>query len=345
MAIQQISIEEFIALTETNLVVDVRSDSEFSHAHIPNAVSIPIFNDEERKVVGTAYKQRNREDAIKIGLDYYGVKMRAIVEQVENLCLVHNSKTVLVHCWRGGMRSQAVAWLLDLYGFKVFTLKGGYKVYRNWVLNQLEKPWPLVVLSGFTGSGKTEIIHELAKLGQATIDLEGGAHHKGSSFGALGMPPQPSNEQFENNLVKQLTHLPKNTKSIIVESESARIGNINIHHLFFNQMKSAKRLRIVVPLEARLEKIAKDYGYFDKNDLVAAVERIQKRLGGLEAKRAIDLINEGSIKEAFRILLNYYDRNYLSHSPFQSPYNEIELSNTDAIQNASIIYNELIKNQ
>ena len=162
MAIQKITIEQFLELADQYPVLDVRSPGEYLHAHIPGAYSLPLFTDEERKVVGTAYKQQSRETAIKIGLDYFGVKMRKMVEEVEQLLLdlkpkspennEENNRTFIVHCWRGGMRSAGVAWLLDLYGFKVYTLVGGYKVYRQWARRQFEKPHSFTILGGYTGS-------------------------------------------------------------------------------------------------------------------------------------------------------------------------------------------------
>ena len=144
MATHKIGIEEFLQLSKDHLVIDVRSEGEYNLAHIPDAHNLPLFNNEERKVVGILYKQVSREDAIKKGLDFYGVKMRSMVESVEKL--INNNtptnKTVLVHCWRGGMRSAGVGWLLDLYGFKVYTLSGGYKGFRQWAIRQFNEVWP-----------------------------------------------------------------------------------------------------------------------------------------------------------------------------------------------------------
>ena len=139
MAVRPIDIEKFIGLSEQHPVLDVRSPGEYHHAHIPGAHSFPLFDDAERKEVGTTYKHINREKAIKIGLDYFGPKMRPLVEQAEAIAEKSGSRTLLVHCWRGGMRSGAIAWLLDLYGFKVHTLIGGYKSFRRWTLEQFEK--------------------------------------------------------------------------------------------------------------------------------------------------------------------------------------------------------------
>lgn len=339
MSAETVPVEEFINLAEDNLVLDVRSPSEFEHAHFPGALSLPLFDDEERKVVGTLYKQKSREEAIKIGLDYFGVKMKSMVSSVESELEKRNSKIILLYCWRGGMRSEAVAWLLNLYGFQVYRLEGGYKQFRNWVLTQFEKPYHLRVLSGRTGSGKTEILKELASLDEAVIDLEGLANHKGSAFGALGLPPQPSTESFENNLAFDLYRLTRaNDKRLIwIESESNGIGKILINHLFFDQMKQAERIHVDIPVEARLDKIVREYGIFEKEELVAATERIQKRLGGLETKNVLNFLNEGDIREAFRILIGYYDKLYSGGTAFLPPSLVVQLETTDSAINAKII--------
>jgi len=213
VAIKRLDIKDFLIEAGHHPVLDVRSPGEFLHAHIPGAQSLPLFSDEERKVVGTAYKQESRQRAIKIGLKYFGKKMVQMVEAVETILSAGSNspaaKTVLVHCWRGGMRSAGVAWLLDLYGFKVYTLAGGYKAYRNWVLEQFSKDYDINIIGGYTGSAKTYVLQELKKMRHSVVDLEALANHKGSAFGNIGMPRQPSQEMFENlgspqaNLISQ----------------------------------------------------------------------------------------------------------------------------------------------
>lgn len=336
MAIQKIHIDEFLQLAKTNLLLDVRSPGEYQHAHMPGAKSLPLFTDEERKVVGTAYKQQSRQTAIKIGLDYYGGKMRTMVETVEGLLANNKVKnkpgeenselknTVLVHCWRGGMRSAGVAWLLDLYGFKVYSLAGGYKKYREWARGQFEKDYALNIIGGYTGSGKTLVLEQLKSEGKAVIDLENIAHHKGSAFGALGEAPQPSQEMFENLLATELYEIAISTcqgfteksenvderKIIYVEDESQRIGQINLPNSFWKQMRESPISFLNIPFEERLNFLTEEYGKFDKEKLVNAVMRIQKRLGGLETKNAINYLLENNHKECFRILLKYYDKWY-----------------------------------
>lgn len=308
MAIQKIDLDTFIHLSKDNLVLDVRSPGEFAHAHIVGAISFPLFTDEERKVVGTAYKQESKEKAIKIGLDYFGPKMRKMVEEVENLTK-DGSKKVFVHCWRGGMRSGGVAWLLDLYGFEVYQLKGGYKAYRNWVLNQFAKAYKFKIVSGNTGSGKTYLLHSLEEKGQQMVDLEDLANHKGSALGGINQPPQPSQEMFENLFAEQLAK--KNIEMpILLEDESQRIGNVNIPNIVWQKMKQSDLYYLQIPFEERLKFLVKEYGNFPKDELRNAILRIQKRLGGLETKNALQHLEEDNFSSCFGILLRYYDKWY-----------------------------------
>jgi len=328
MAVQKIDIEEFIIETSasmgvdidltlrSSIIIDVRSPAEYEHAHIPGALTLPLFDNEQRAMIGTTYKKQSREAAIKAGLPLFGNKMLPMIETVEAWIKDRQKEndltkpTIYLHCWRGGMRSAAVAWLLDLYGYKVVQLIGGYKAYRNWVLEQFTIPYSLKVVGGYTGSGKTEILHALKEKNYAVIDLEGLANHKGSAYGAIGQLPQPSQEMFENIVAKKLFEENKNNNSIWIEDESQRIGTVLIPTPLFHLMRSSPCYFITIPFEQRLNFIMEGYGSFDPKSLIEATMRIQKRLGGLETKTAVDYITAGSLKEAFSILLKYYDKWY-----------------------------------
>jgi len=327
MAATRIDINPFLELAKQHPVLDVRSPGEYQHAHIPIARSMPLFTDEERKVVGTTYKQQSREAAIKIGLDYFGPKMRKMVEEVEAILADHAAKTnnnisladnrtILVYCWRGGMRSGAVSWLLDLYGFKVYTLVGGYKKYRNHVLSSFEYPFRFHVLGGYTGSGKTELLHALKQQGSPVVDLEGIARHKGSAFGSIGMPVQPTQEMFENLLSEALI-LQAGIKTdpplqvpVWLEDESQRIGHVNLPGMIWKTMRQSPVFFLDIPFEERLKHITEEYGQLDRSKMIDAIGRIKEKLGGLNAKTAIQLLEEGNTLESFRILLKYYDKYY-----------------------------------
>ena len=332
MGIEKISIENFLKLANQFPVIDVRSPGEFNHAQIPGAHSLPLFTDEERKIVGTAYKQQVREAAIKIGLTFFGVKMKKMVEDVEQIVAGYKlpvtsdqfpttgnrqpatGQTILVHCWRGGMRSGAVAWLLDMYGFKVYTLAGGYKAFRNWVLNQFDKDYKLKILGGYTGSGKTLLIHELQHNNTPVIDLEGLANHKGSAFGAIGEKLQPTQEMFENllgwKLFSEASPNGGGLEGAWLEDESQRIGRLIIPNAFWEKMRESPVYFLDIPFKERLNFLVDTYGNFEKEKLAEAIERIQKRLGGLETKKALSFLSENNITECFRILLQYYDKLY-----------------------------------
>lgn len=345
---RRVQIDAFLEGVRGALLLDVRSPGEYHHAHIPGAVNLPLFTDEERKVVGTAYKQASREAAIKIGLDYFGPKMRRMVEEVEknieqmkkeqmkeevtaenNQHQTPNTKpSIFLYCWRGGMRSGAVAWLLNLYGFNVTVLAGGYKAFRNWVIKTNSHSYPLQLIGGYTGSGKTALLKELEKKGETIINLEELAKHKGSAFGNIGLPQQPSQEMFENLLSFELKKVsgewPMVNKDSIgdsltthhspltiwVEDESQRIGVINIPQSLWQNMRRSPVYFLDIPFEKRLQNLVTEYGNLDKEKMVSAIQRISKRLGPLETKNAILLLQEGNIMECFSILLHYYDKHY-----------------------------------
>ena len=340
MSIHKISIAEFISLSDTLSVFDVRSPGEYAHAHFPQAHSLPLFSDEERKIVGTAYKHQGKQQAIKLGLDFFGVKMKKMVEVVEEIQKTNasQSKKILVHCWRGGMRSSAVAWLLDLYGFDVYLLVGGYKAFRTWVLEQFEKTYSIKVLGGYTGSGKTEILHALKESNEKVIDLEGLANHKGSAFGGIGLEPQPSQEMFENKLALQLFI---NADEFWMEDESQRIGRVNIPHPLWKTIRKSPLYFIDIPFKERLKYIEKNYGKLDQQKLIEAVARIEKRLGPLETKTTINLLQENNIQEAFEILLHYYDKTYskalYSREDVNKLLQQIKAESTDAENNKNKI--------
>ncbi len=348
--IQKLPIQEVLALAKTNPLFDVRSPSEYAHAHIPNAINLPIFTDSQRAEIGTAYKQKSVQDAIKIGLNYFGTDLTKHIELVEKQLAITSDKKVLVHCWRGGMRSGAMAWLLDFYGFEVILIDGGYKAYRQLVLQSFTLPIKFNVLGGYTGSAKTEVLLAFKERGEAVIDLEGLASHKGSSFGALGLPTQPTQEQFENNLHKELLeYIQINEDGVLhqehkiwLENESQRIGLVNIPKALFENIIASSLYVLQIPFEQRLNFIVEHYGKFTKQELIDAVLRIQRKLGGLETKNAISFLEEENVYAAFDLLLKYYDRQYLVASSRSNRVGKIV--NADTINIAENAKSVLEKN-
>lgn len=287
-------------------ILDVRAPIEFAQGHIPGAQSLPLFTDEERARIGTTYKQVSQDKAVLLGLDFFGPKMSTMVREAEKIA---PHKEVRLHCWRGGMRSGAVQWLLELAGFKVHLLDKGYKDYRHWALAQFAQPRPLLVLGGLTGSGKTDVLHELSRLGEPVIDLEGLAHHKGSSFGSIGQPPQPTQEQFENHLAPALARLPAAAMPWL-EDESLTIGRLTVPKALFEQMRRAPLVVLEIPRAVRTRKLAAEYGRENPAELAAAIQRISKRLGGLATKEALAAIEAGDMEKMVDLALDYYDKTY-----------------------------------
>lgn len=293
-------------LTQNCIIIDVRSESEYLQGHIPGAYNVPVLNDEHRKIVGTIYKQAGKEKAVLKGLELLGPDISLRLKLAIKYC--KQEQNIIIHCWRGGMRSQFFAFIMEFYGYKIKVLKGGYKYYRNFVLDSFKQDYRLNILGGKTGSGKTHILNELPSKGAAMIDLEGLAHHRGSSFGAIGMPPQPSQEQFENNLSFQLISLRKNT--IWLEDEARTIGGRVIPEGLWIQMRQAPHYFLNKSFEMRLNQIMIDYGSFPEEEILVAMERIGKRLGPQHVKTALDAIKNDQLKEAFAMALTYYDKAY-----------------------------------
>lgn len=304
--IHQLNIETFLPQSRQHLILDVRSEGEHNYGHIPGSVNLPLFNNEERKIVGTIYKQTGRQEAILRGLDIAGKKMSDFVRFVQERS---TREKVFVHCWRGGMRSEGMAWLMNLYGYEVFVLKGGYKSYRRRVLDILAKKFLFLVIGGRTGSGKTEILQQLKNAGEQVIDLEALAHHKGSAFGALGQPAQPSTEHFENLLAAEMEGFnPK--KPVWLEDEAKTIGRVFLDLNFWNNMQAAPLFVIETPVEERIKKLVATYGSFSVAALQQSFTNIQKRLGNEQCKNAIAALNEGNITQAAEIAIHYYDKAY-----------------------------------
>jgi len=342
----KLDISEFIDASRNQPVIDVRTPSEFDQGHIPGAYNLPLFSDDERAEIGTLYKQESRDTSVKRGLEIIGPKMRSFVERAEEIVPDHN---VLVHCWRGGMRSESMAWLLNFSGFSAQTLSGGYKAFRNFVLDTFKQEWPVIILGGMTGSGKTEVLHHMEEMGEQVIDLEGLANHKGSAFGALGEDPQPSNEHFENELAMQLNSMDKQ-KPIWLEDESHYIGKDLIPNDLFDQMRSASVIEMQVPVNERVKHLVNVYSDYPMEGLAHSISKIDRRLGGLRTKQALEALQENDFKTVAHLALAYYDKAYtygLSQRDPETVYS-LKLNSIDHKDNARKIitfFKKQIENQ
>ena len=300
-----LNVVEFLERKRSLPVIDVRSPAEFEHAHIPGALSLPLFNNEERAEIGTIYKQKGKTKAVRRGLEIIAPKMTGFVDFALSL----KSGELLVHCWRGGMRSSSMAWLFETVGLNCYTLEGGYKSYRNHVLESFTKPYNILLLGGFTGSGKTELLKMIAQSGEQVIDLEALAHHKGSAFGALGEEPQPSIEYFENLLSQHLEDVNPN-RTLWLEDESRNVGKVVIPGALWKQMREAPLVQVNMPQHLRIGRLVKEYGKYSPEELADSIKRIEKRLGYDICKKAVEVCLQGDFEEAARLSLTYYDKVY-----------------------------------
>lgn len=337
--IQTLDIDKFLQMAETAPVIDVRTPLEFKHARIPGAYNLPIFSNDERVKVGTTYKQKGREEAILLGFDITGAKWSGFIKDALKIA---PEKKVLVHCWRGGMRSGAMAWALNLYGFEVSLLEGGYKRYRNWVLDQFKKTYSILILGGMTGSGKTKTLQQLKRLSHQIIDLEDLAQHQGSSYGSMGRLNQPGQEQFENLLAGELDKVNRNTP-LWLEDESLSIGRCFIPRPIFQQMRQAPVMKITVPFDERVNFLVKEYGVLDKEFLIESTERIRKRLGLEQTRDAILAIRENRMEDFIKIVLVYYDKTYANGQGKREKesIHLIQCNTTDAEENCKILLNHI----
>ena len=315
-------------LKSRTLTIDVRAPAEFTKGCIPGAINIPLFDDAERAVVGTTYKKKGRYDAIKSGLGYIGPKLTGILTRIEKHGLKPGS-SILVYCWRGGMRSGAVSWLLSLCGYKVCKLDGGYRSYRRWcktVVARESSPAPaqIFVLGGYTGSGKTAILNELSKRGEQFLDLEGFANHRGSAFGWIGQAEQPTNETYENMLALAVRYVT-DSKPLWIEHEGQHVGACSIpfgiQQWVLKTPNNGCMFVIEMPKQLRGARLVADYcgdkdskGEKWKEGLKQCISLkkggLAKRLGGAKVKAALEMLEEGKYLDVAIMMLDYYDKLY-----------------------------------
>lgn len=302
-----ISVEE--ALLKTGAIfVDTRTPKEFSADHMPKAINIPILSNEERAIVGTIYTQESAKKAIKKGIEFFSPKLPSFLKEIDVALKKMNARDVVVNCWRGGMRSRTVVALLNSVGYKAYRVKGGYKSFRAYVRERVENyslQSELVVLSGLTCTGKTDLLHYF----ENSIDLEGLAQHRGSLFGALGLHPN-SQKRFENLLLQRLDEL-KGEKRIFVEGEARKIGDVQIPLFFWKKMCAGRQVMIERGIQKRAECAAQVYNNLDDALLKETVLRLWKVIGGKSKQQVVGFLDEKKYEQAAAILLEkYYDPLY-----------------------------------
>ncbi len=333
----KINIEYFLQKQENIPLIDVRSPAEYKHAHIPGALNLPLFDNEERAIVGTLYKKSGKESAVLKGLEIVGPKMVSFVKEARKLA---PAKKLYIHCWRGGMRSESMAWLFETSGITSIILEGGYKAYRQYIKKAFNREAYFLILGGMTGSGKTAILNKLKLLKEQVIDLEGIAKHKGSAFGGINQDQQPSTEQFENNIYEEWRKFDFN-EPIWLEDESKSIGRVQIPDEIFLRMRQSKVIEIKMPKTQRIKILEKDYTRLDSEELIQSTLRISKRLGGLKTQESIEAIKNKNFSLAIEIVLDYYDKSYMKGLNSRDPQTlfPIKINEIDPEETAKIIRN------
>lgn len=345
-----ISVEELF-IKENLIPVDVRSPGEFLEGTIPGAVNIPLFGDIERKEIGTIYKQVGPEQAKWRAMEIVSPAIPALLSQIKEL---NKDGTIpVLFCWRGGMRSKAVATFGEFSGVKAYRIEGGYRAYRQYILEQIPSLIPdhTVVLHGMTGVGKTEILLKLQERGYPVLDLEGIAAHKGSIFGAIG-PSDKSNNQktFDSLLFSRLFEL-KGSPFVMVEAESKRIGKVSQPEELLIKKVGGFHFYLDASLLTRVERIYKDYVepfYQDDwfyNFVLGKFEVMQKRIKNPDVKAAIgESLEKKNFKDFIKLLLEYYydPRYHHKQSEYEGDFVHINTDNLEeAVENISAKIDEI----
>ncbi|TDK48782.1 tRNA 2-selenouridine(34) synthase MnmH [Antarcticimicrobium luteum] len=293
-------------------VIDVRSPAEYAEDHVPGAINLPVLDNEERARVGTIYKQDSPFRARKIGA---ALVFRNAAGHIETaLQDKPGGWRPLVYCWRGGQRSGSFAWMLSQIGWRAESIKGGYQTYRRLVYGTLYEgrvPHRLVLLDGYTGTAKTDLLHILDRRGVQMLDLEGLAAHRGSLLGEMA-EPQPSQKAFETALAVALSRLDP-ARPVVVEAESSKVGERMVPPALWAAMKMAPRIEVEAPLAARTAYLVRAY-----DDILSDPDRLRARLDGLRAHRGhavvdgwFELIAAGDKPGLTRALMaEHYDPAY-----------------------------------
>ena len=315
-----IEVEKLFALRDEVPVVDVRSEGEYHQGHIEGSVNIPLLKNDERVIVGTTYKTHGPQEAIRTGFRLVGPRLAELIQHAEK-----QGDEFIVHCWRGGMRSANFCQFVGMAGIKTHQLKGGYKAYRRFALSSYKQAFKLIVIAGYTGSGKSELLQALKSRGEQVIDLEGLANHKGSVFGGLKMPAQPTTEQFQNDLFEVIRKFDLN-KRIWIEDESIAVGKIFLPMDLWARMTASPIVVVDVEKHQRISRLVTEYAQSDHETFLEAMQGITKKLGGQHYKAAHECVLQGDWYGAIDLILNYYDKAYTNGLEKKSQRVKLRLS-------------------
>jgi len=320
------------------LYVDTRSPGEFKLDHIPDAVNIPILDNEERAFIGTIYKQVDPDLAVEEGRDIYETK----ISQIKKELLKYKKNQLVIYCFRGGLRSKTIAELGEKIGLKVYQLKGGYKNYRKHVRHNLEKFKPnpkLIVLHGLTGCGKTDLLQKF----ENKLDLEGFAQHRSSVYGAIALKPN-TQKMFESLLYAELRRLD-NEEFLIIEGESRKIGNIIIPEFLWKAMKKGKNVKVESSMKERVNRLVSIYTSDDSSIAMTRqiTESLRQKLGNKVVLELCEYLDKKDIDSFMKLLLEkYYDPLY-KYSIDDLKY-ELTINNDDinkAAENIRLQFNNV----
>lgn len=315
--------------------VDVRTPGEFLKGSIPGAVNLPLFSNQERHQVGVTYQQ-DQEEARYYGLRLVAPRLPLLLEEIREQA---REKTIILYCFRGGLRSSGIAAVLEMMDFPVLQLEGGYKKFRRYVVKNLLEVLShlpeLVVIYGLTGAGKTDLIRIIRSLNYPALDLEGLAHHRGSAFGRIGIEKQQSQQNFEAHLLFQLKKFG-GAPFLIVEAESKNIGQVTLPPLLQERMWWGQKVLLKTPLTQRIERIIIEYAAIGEDFISQAavsLERLTKRLGPKKVASLQDLLHRRQLEEVVGYLLEeYYDPLY-KKSILQKDF-LLTLQETDLVSSA-----------
>jgi tRNA 2-selenouridine synthase len=323
MTWREISVERLLSLRDA-LVVDVRSPCEHAVERIPGSINIPLLSDQERATVGTLYAEQGEAAARILALRLISPRIPQIVDQI--LALRAGGGSIVIHCWRGGLRSEAVASFLAVVGVDCWRLTGGYKAWRKYVLNDFSQDqyeFKPVILHGRTGTGKTAILKELHERHLHVLDLEDLCHHRGSAFGALGLTEQPTQKNFEGVLWHKLRTFPD--EPLFLEAESRKIGKLALPDFLLRRIESGRRILVTASLDKRIERLADEYASImtlpDKKLALNSLESLKERLGKTNVARIKELFEAGELGQVVEnLLVCYYDPLYDHHINKYQPY-------------------------
>lgn len=318
-------------LLDSHCIVDARTPLEFSEDHLPGAVNVPLLSNEERVEIGTLYKQKGAHPARIRGLELTAGRFPHLVAEI---AVAAADRPILVYCWRGGLRSKTIASILELTGFQVKQLSGGYKAFRNQVaacFANFTPKSPLIVLHGMTGVGKTSLLNLLAGKGEATVDLEGLACHRGSAFGSLGLSQeQLTQKHFETILWDAFRKLPAG-RPVYLEGESRRIGRMTLPGNLYDVMGESCKVWCTASLETRVRRLTDEYGLKEyEAGLTDALNRIKKKLGGEKYAEIAGYLQRWEIEPFMtELIVSYYDKLYYKVREWQEDLT-ISLEDFDA---------------